>query len=101
VSEVEALDRRIVAVEADVRRLEKRLLMQTAVDEHRRAGRVDIVLANAGIGMVRDGLEPATAFREVLEINLVGVWNTVHAAAPAMIEQGRGGSIVLTGSVMG
>ena len=98
VSEVEALNRRIVAVEADVRDSKA---MQAAVDEGiGQLGGVDIVLANAGIGMVRDGVEPPTAFREVLEINLIGVWNTVHAGAPAMIEQGRGGSIVLTGSVM-
>ena len=44
-------------------------------------GSVDIVLANAGI--------------------LTGVWNTVSAAAPARIEAGRGGAIVLTSSTQG
>jgi NAD(P)-dependent dehydrogenase (short-subunit alcohol dehydrogenase family) len=51
--------------------------------------------------MVDESVEPATAFRDLLDVNLVGVWNTVHAAAPRMIEQGRGGAVVLTGSVMG
>jgi SDR family mycofactocin-dependent oxidoreductase len=99
VSEVEALGRRVVAVEADVRDPKA---MQAAVDDGvAQLGGLDIVLANAGIGMVSDTVEPPTAFREVLDVNLVGVWNTVHAAAPRMIEQGRGGVIVLTGSVMG
>jgi NAD(P)-dependent dehydrogenase (short-subunit alcohol dehydrogenase family) len=51
--------------------------------------------------MVSEDLDPPRAFEAVLRTNLVGVWNTVHAAAPLMIEAGRGGCIVLTGSVMG
>jgi len=39
--------------------------------------------------------------REVVDFNLTGVWKTVSAAAPAMIEQGRGGAIVLTSSTQG
>lgn len=99
IAEVEALGRRAVAIQADVR---DHKAMRAAVDEGvAELGGLDIVLANAGIGMIDESVEPATAFREVLEVNLVGVWNTVHAAAPTMIEQGRGGAIVLTGSVMG
>jgi len=99
VSEVEALDRRVVAVEADVRDLKA---VQAAVEEGvAQLGGVDIVLANAGIGMSRLDLEQQAAFQGVVEVNLFGVWNTVHAAVPSMIAQGRGGSIVLTGSVMG
>jgi SDR family mycofactocin-dependent oxidoreductase len=97
-SEVEALDRRIVTAEADVRDAEA--VAAAVADGAEKLGGVDIVLANAGIGMVRQDLAAAAAFREVLDVNLVGVWNTVHAAAPIMIEQGRGGSIVLTGSTM-
>ena len=41
------------------------------------------------------------ASRDQIEVNLFGVWNTVQAAAPVMIEQGRGGAIVLTGSTLG
>src|SRR5260370_20268159 len=41
------------------------------------------------------------AFRDQVEVNLFGVWNTIQAAAPVMIEQGRGGAIVLTGSTLG
>jgi SDR family mycofactocin-dependent oxidoreductase len=97
-SEVEALDRRIVTAEVDVRDAEA--VAAAVADGVEELGGVDIVLANAGIGMVREDVDPATAFCEVLDVNLVGVWNTVHAAVPIMIEQGRGGSIVLTGSTM-
>jgi len=99
VSEVEALDRRIVAVEADVRDLKA---VRAAVDEGvAQLGGVDVVVANAGIGMTRPDLEQQAAFQAVVEVNLYGVWNTVHAAVPTMVEQGRGGAIVLIGSVMG
>jgi len=99
VSEVEALDRRVVAVEADVRDLKA---VRAAVDEGvAQLGGVDVVVANAGIGMTRMDLEQQAAFQAVVEVNLYGVWNTVHAAVPTMVEQGRGGAIVLIGSVMG
>ena len=58
------------------------------------------MLANAGIG-VMDATENRRPFRDQLDVNLVGVWNTVQAAAPLMIEQGRGGAIVLTSSAFG
>ncbi|MHC1557730.1 mycofactocin-coupled SDR family oxidoreductase [Actinomycetospora sp. C-140] len=64
-------------------------------------GGVDVVLANAGIGMASPDVTEARAFRDQLEVNTVGVWNTVQAAVPTMIEQGRGGAIVLTSSSMG
>ena len=64
-------------------------------------GGVDIVLANAGIGMAAPDVTAAQAFRDQLDVNTVGVWNTVQAAAPMMIEQGRGGSVVVTSSSMG
>ncbi len=43
----------------------------------------------------------AEAFRDQLAVNLVGVWNTVQAAAPVLVEQGRGGAVVLTSSAFG
>ncbi len=64
-------------------------------------GGVDAVLANAGIGMASPDVTAARAFRDQLDVNTVGVWNTVQAAAPAMIAQGRGGAIVVTSSSMG
>lgn len=88
----------MVAVEADVRD-------QGAVDEAfarglEAFGRVDVVLANAGIlHQYRKTWEiDDEDFRNVMDVNVLGVWHTVKAAVPRLIEQGDGGSIVLTGS---
>ena len=99
VSEVEALDRRIVAVEADVR--DAAALRDAVADGVAQLGTLDIVVANAGIGLMSEEVDDEHAFRDQIEVNLFGVWNTVQAAAPVMIEQGRGGAIVLTGSTLG
>ncbi len=64
-------------------------------------GRIDIVLANAGIIRVTDCEHPRQTFRDIVDVNLVGAWNTVDAAIPALISGGRGGSIVLTSSTQG
>lgn len=88
----------MVAVEADVREQDQ---VNTALKTGLEAfGRVDIVLGNAGIiNNYKKTWELAEEdFRNVLDVNIVGVWHTVKAAIPHMIEQGDGGSIVLTGS---
>lgn len=98
---VEALDRRIVASVADVREMSA---LRAAVTEGvAQLGGIDIVLANAGIfGLSPDqDVDHNEVFRDAIDVNLTGVWNTVRAAAPTMIEQGRGGSIVITSSGSG
>lgn len=97
---VENLDRRIVTSVADVRDpAALRAAFEAGVAE---LGPVDIVLANAGIAHQGSKQEDQDqTFRDVVEINLIGVWNTVHVAAPSMIERGQGGAIVLTSSTQG
>jgi SDR family mycofactocin-dependent oxidoreductase len=96
---VERQGRRILARQADVRDGEA---MDAAVaDGLEEFGRLDIVLGNAGIIRVSDTDERRRTFRDGVEVNLIGVWNTVDAAIPALIEGGRGGSIVLTSSTQG
>jgi SDR family mycofactocin-dependent oxidoreductase len=99
VEEVEALDRRIVATQADVRSLPA--MEQAVRDGVAQLGRLDIVLANAGIAPMGDEEEAARAWQDVIDVNLTGVWNTLRATAPVLVEQGRGGSIVLTSSTAG
>ncbi|MGH3096406.1 MAG: mycofactocin-coupled SDR family oxidoreductase [Streptosporangiales bacterium] len=100
VRQVEALDRRIVATQADVR--DQGALRKAVDDGVAQLAGVDIVLANAGIApMGGEESDPLQTFRDVVEVNLFGVWNAVQAAAPRMIEQGRGGAIVLTSSTAG
>lgn len=63
-------------------------------------GRLDIVAANAGAlpsGTLTWEADPAT-WRECVDVNLVGVFHTVHAAVPHMLAAGNGGSIVITSS---
>lgn len=98
---VEELDQRIVTKIVDVRDLAG---LQAAVGEAvGELGRLDIVSANAGIASFQDGAWNASEeeWQEVLDIDLTGVWKTVKATVPAMIEQGDGGSIVLTSSIAG
>jgi SDR family mycofactocin-dependent oxidoreductase len=101
VRQVEALDRRIFAQQADVRELDEvRAAVAAGIAE---LGPIDIVAANAGISsmFVHEPYDDERSFRDVLDVNLVGVWHTVHAIAPAMIERGAGGAIVLTSSTQG
>jgi SDR family mycofactocin-dependent oxidoreductase len=98
VRQVEALGRRIIAHEADVRDVGA---LQKAFDDGvAELGAVTVVVANAGIGP--GGLaSPEQQWDEVIAVNLTGVWNTGRAAIPSMIEHGRGGSIILTSSTGG
>ena len=100
VRQVEALDRRIVATKADVR---DSAAMKAAVDDGvAQLGRLDIVLGNAGVFEIQPALELSDeAWREMIDINLTGVWNTCKVALPHLIQGGRGGSIVLTSSTAG
>ncbi len=94
------LDRRVLAVRADVRDL---AALQAAVDSAvANLGRLDVVIANAGIGSFAPALEMDEAtWQEMIDINLTGVWKTVRAAAPALVAGDRGGAIVLVSSAAG
>lgn len=99
-AEVEALERRIITVKADVRDADA-LAAATdgAVAE---LGRLDIVCANAGVLSYADGVDVTEAqWHDVIDINLTGVWHTVKATVPHLRAGGRGGSIILTSSVAG
>jgi SDR family mycofactocin-dependent oxidoreductase len=97
---VEALDRRIIAHEADVR--DHRALAAAAKEASETFGRLDIVVANAGVSTWGRCWEmTAEHWQDMIDINLTGVWNTMRATIPLMIEHGNGGSIVLTSSVAG
>jgi SDR family mycofactocin-dependent oxidoreductase len=90
---VEALDRRMVAVKADVRDAAGvRAAVARGVAE---LGRLDVVVAQAGIAPLGGDLGPR-AFTDVVDVNLVGAINTVHAALPHLT---GGASIIATGSL--
>ena len=95
---VEALDRRIVAVEADVRDLSA---LQAAADRGvAELGRLDIVVANAGISTMSPALDMTEElWQTMIDVNLTGVWKTVKASVPHIVSGGRGGSVVITSSL--
>jgi NAD(P)-dependent dehydrogenase (short-subunit alcohol dehydrogenase family) len=97
---VEATGRRIRASVVDTRDYDG---LRVAVDDGVTAlGRLDIIVANAGIAAPQawDDITPES-FRDVLDINVTGTWNTVMAGAQRIIDGGRGGSIILISSAAG
>ncbi len=97
---VEETNRRILASVVDTRDLEG---LRKAVDDGVAAlGRLDIIVANAGISAPQawNDITPES-FRDVMDINVTGTWNTVMAGADKIIEGGRGGSIILISSAAG
>jgi NAD(P)-dependent dehydrogenase (short-subunit alcohol dehydrogenase family) len=98
VAAVEKLDRRMVAGVGDVRdRDSLATVFKAGIAE---LGRLDFVLANAGI-MPSFG-ERANEFRawqDCLDVLLTGVMHTIEVTYPRLIEQGDGGAIVITSSM--
>lgn len=100
VTSVEALDRRIVAGRCDVRDFEG--LSKVVADGVAELGRLDVVVANAGICSAAMSWEIGIdQWKETIDTNLTGVFYTAKATVPILLEQGTGGSIVFTSSVAG
>jgi (+)-trans-carveol dehydrogenase len=98
VRQVEKLDRRIVAHRADASDLDAvTAVLDQGLTEF---GRIDIVVANAGVQGNPAPIAQTSAeeWQGVLATNLTGVFNTVRAAVPHLIDGGRGGSISLVSS---
>jgi SDR family mycofactocin-dependent oxidoreductase len=98
---VKGLDRRIVTAQVDVRDFDA---LKAAVDSGvEQLGRLDIIVANAGIGNGGETLDKTSEadWQDMIDVNLSGVWKTVKAGVPHLISGGNGGSIILTSSVGG
>jgi SDR family mycofactocin-dependent oxidoreductase len=95
---VRAHGRRIVTAQADVRDL---TALTVAADAGvAELGRLDIVIANAGISTTAPTLDMSQEMWEtMIDVNLSGVWKTLKAAVPHVVRGGRGGSVVITSSI--
>ena len=82
-------------VEADVEKLVK-----TAIENY---GDLHVAFANAGVSGGMAGIFDLTPeqWTEILRVNLIGPWLMVKHAGQAMMDGGKGGSIILTASVAG
>ncbi|TAM64488.1 mycofactocin-coupled SDR family oxidoreductase [Mycobacterium sp.] len=92
---VEKTGRRIVTAEADVR--DRTALAEALSAGISELGKLDVVVANAGICPLGEGKE-VDAFVDAVDVDLIGVMNAVHVALPHLHE---GASIIMTGSVAG
>src|ERR1700710_2963156 len=98
---VKSHNRQVFTAEGDVRDYDG---LKAAVDGGvYQLGRLDIIVANAGIGNGGDTLDQCSEhdWQEMIDVNLSGVWKTVKAGVPHLLAGGRGGSIILTSSVRG
>jgi (+)-trans-carveol dehydrogenase len=98
---VKGLNRQIYTAEVDVRDYDAlKAAVDTGVDQ---LGRLDIIVANAGIGNGGQTLDKTSEadWDDMIAVNLSGVWKTVKAGVPHILAGGRGGSIILTSSVGG
>lgn len=97
---VEATGRKALGRQVDIRDLPA--LQQVVADTVEQFGRLDILVANAGVlswGRIWE-MSPQQ-WDTVVDVNLNGTWRTVRAVVPAMIEAGNGGSIIIVSSSAG
>jgi SDR family mycofactocin-dependent oxidoreductase len=97
---VEKTGRRIVAEQGDVRDFKR---LQAAVDSGAaELGRIDYVLANAGIlPAASQDVDDVVRYVDAVDVLLNGVYYTIEAALPALLDHGEGGAIVITSSTAG
>jgi len=89
----------VMAVAADVAEVEEVRRLEAAVGQ--RFGVADVLMNNAGVQPGSGVFGPAENWRRVLGVNLWGVVNGTQVFVPGMMERGRPGLVVNTGSKQG
>ncbi|NMO55349.1 mycofactocin-coupled SDR family oxidoreductase [Actinoplanes sp. TBRC 11911] len=100
VRQIEAIGRRTHIVVADVRDYDA--VEKVIADGVKKLGRLDFVIANAGIAPVTNQIRfHRDAFVASIEVMLTGVFNTIYPSIPYIKAGGQGGAIVIHGSTIG
>lgn len=97
---VEAEGRKALARQVDTR--DSAALDQLVANGVEQFGRLDILVANAGVlswGRLWELTDEQ--WNTVIDVNLSGTWRTIRAVVPAMIDAGNGGSIIIVSSSAG
>jgi NAD(P)-dependent dehydrogenase (short-subunit alcohol dehydrogenase family) len=89
----------VLASETDVSKRDDLARLQASVRE--RFGGVDVLMNNAGIGMKSSALAPIESWQRTLDVNLWGVIHGTQVFVPEMVERGRPGVVINTGSKQG
>jgi len=92
-------DANVMTAAVDVSSFEQVAGLEAAVQK--RFGGTDILMNNAGIGPDSNSLGPLESWQRILNVNLWGIIHGTQAFAPYMIERGRPGLIINTGSKQG
>ena len=98
--QIDALGRRFISYKADIRDLDAlKKAADLAMDKF---GKIDIIVANAGIQTFKPFLEmDQKHWHDVIDVNLHGTANTVWAFAPLLVKGGKGGRIIIVSSTQG
>jgi (+)-trans-carveol dehydrogenase len=98
--QVAAHGRRVIAEDADIRDFDR--LSSVLNDGVMKLGRLDIVIANAGIFSFSSVADmPLRQWNEMIDVNLSGAFHTCKASLPHLLKTGDGGAVVLTSSKLG
>lgn len=86
---------KVIALVADV---QDAASLRNAADRLRAEfGKIDVLIANAGIGETNDAAElDAAKFANVIDVNVIGAANSVAAVVPEMVQRGSGHLVVIS-----
>jgi short-subunit dehydrogenase len=95
VGEIGSSSDNVLAISADVQ--DRESMRAAAVELNTKFGRVDVLIANAGIGVSNAGAElDAAKVANVINVNVIGAANSAAAVLPEMVARGSGQLVVIS-----
>jgi short-subunit dehydrogenase len=85
----------VLVIAGDVQ--DRESMRAAATQLHSQFGQIDLLIANAGIGVTNDGAElDAEKFANVINVNVIGASNSAAAVLPEMVARGSGHLVVIS-----